>query len=582
MREQGAVEITELSRLMPDISRVTLRRDIAEMAESELLRRTHGGAVLPDDEALSLAGERAAAQHDARREQLSDYSAIILGPLAERGADALRRSVRRHGLPFLAESAPQEGGRYLGPDNAEVGRALGDLAGRQAKADSAAILHVCVSDLANTRERSNGFDAGFRETFTGDLSTQRINGQGHFRIARRVAVEALRANPDITVGFAVNDHSAIALIEAAEQEGRDLAVYAVGGEDPDFIARVTDDGPLAAVGALFPESVGVIGVEAAIDMIGAVTPSVEPIITPHRVVTGDNFDEIYESTGIEGPRHALRAAAFEVMVPALRDPAPDLQGRRISFVPHYPAHDWYRLMGAAMRARAEAYGAEVEIAPPQEGIAREIDRLRGRIAAQVAARIGSGQTVILGQGDTSRQVAIELTRRMADLPEPAEIGTIVTNDLEIMRRLTGTPGVKVIVTGGEFQAADQCFVGPSVGAVLERLRADLAFLTVDGVTAGFGVSMVDERLALVAARAAAAARRVIVMADHVSVGVDANHRALDAARLDELVTDDGVLPDDRARLRAAGVVVTIADEEDTPPRSDPGPARNPVSGRTRQ
>ena len=33
---------------MPEVSRVTLRRDMAELAEAGALKRTHGGAILPD------------------------------------------------------------------------------------------------------------------------------------------------------------------------------------------------------------------------------------------------------------------------------------------------------------------------------------------------------------------------------------------------------------------------------------------------------------------------------------------------------------------------------------------------------
>ena len=93
-----------------------------------------------------------------------------------------------------------------------------------------------------------------------------------------------------------------------------------------------------------------------------------------------------------------------------------------------------------------------------------------------------------------------------------------------MERLNGVPGVKVIMTSGEYHAKHRCLVGPSLGALFETLRVDKAFLSVDGVTARFGASSADERLALAARRFIDASRETFVLADHSIVGVDANHR----------------------------------------------------------
>ena len=103
LKREGTVDLTELSRLMPEVSRVTLRRDMADLAEAGALKRTHGGAVLPDAELLApdrtprLVSDGAASD---------DFDAIILPPVADPGGAALRRRIRNRGIPFLAESAP--------------------------------------------------------------------------------------------------------------------------------------------------------------------------------------------------------------------------------------------------------------------------------------------------------------------------------------------------------------------------------------------------------------------------------------------------------------------------------------------
>ena len=139
----------------------------------------------------------------------------------------------------------------------------------------------------------------------------------------------------------------------------------------------------------------------------------------------------------------------------------------------------------------------------------------------------------------------------------------MTNSFDVLAHLSGRPGLKVILTSGEYQAKDRCLVGPSLGALFETLRVDKAFLSVDGISAQFGASMRDERLALAARRFVEASREVFVLADHSLVGVEANHRIAPPRALHELITDSGSLPADRLACAAAGLRVILADEEGT-------------------
>lgn len=160
--------------------------------------------------------------------------------------------------------------------------------------------------------------------------------------------------------------------------------------------------------------------------------------------------------------------------------------------------------------------------------------------------------------------------------------TVVTNSLDVMERLTGLAGLKLILTSGEYDPRHRCLVGPSLGALFETLRVDRAFLSVDGLTARFGPSAADERLALAARRLAEAARETVVLADHSLVGVDASNRIVPMSAVAEVLTDAGSLPADRLQLAAQGSVVSIADhtiaEALGPPAAAPPP--RPAAGRT--
>ena len=559
LRDREVIGLRDLRAMLPEVSAVTLRRDLAELAETGTLQRTRGGAMLPQrDEAPSQTNGH------AHGEQVSQetFDAIVLPPIDGRGADALRREVARRGLPYIAESAPQKGGLYLGPDNYTAGHDLGRVAGRMLsrEQDLAGLLLIDLANLENTRARSAGFAAGFEEAFTGEVSVVRVDGQGSYKVALRAALDAFQSTPGLNVVFGVNDHSALAGRDAAERSGRDVSVFAVGGENAAFVGQLAEDGPLRAVAALFPEVVGF----RAIDMV-ANTLSGRPVgiesVTPHMVLTRETLDEAYRS----GPNGwALRSDVRDTLLAAYpTPPAKRLRGR-IGFMPHFPAHDWYRVMIQAMQTRCKRYGLGLVITPPDMGIARELTRLRRQIAAAAADIVRPGETVVIGGGEIGLHLA-EALKQSAARGDCRNL-TVITNALDVLERLTEAPEIKVILTAGEYQAADRCLVGPSLGALFEQMRADRAFLSVDGVSARFGTSSVDERLALAGTRFVRAARSVVAMADHTLIATDANHRICPIADVDVVVTDDGSLPADRLALRDAGVEVHVA--ADTAGRDD--------------
>ncbi|MEM6381419.1 MAG: substrate-binding domain-containing protein [Pseudomonadota bacterium] len=565
----GLVDLNELARIMPEVSRVTLRRDISELAETGALKRTHGGAILHDREALGRvepATDAKVLPMQPSGQELADMDAVVLPPLEGRGSDALRRQLVRRGIPFLAESAPQPGGVYLGPDNFKAGHALGRLAGQSTVSDEATVLLVCQRDLANTRARADGFAAGFEAAFGGRVTFMRVDGKGAYRSALRVVTEALAASEDATIGFGVNDHSALALIDAAASADRSMMVYACGGESPGFVGRLAENGPLQAVAAFFPELVGTYAIDLIADaMRGGQLPT--EALTPHAIVSAQTLQDFYVVQ--EGSWRVRADVADQLPDAPMRSARIGEVAGRVGFMPHYPAHDWYRAMGQAIASRCKLHGLTLLTAPPHQGIAAELSRLRRLLAQAALQRIERDSTIILGEGEATLLLAEAIRARAFDDPTSLRGVTVITNALDILSRLEDAPEVKTILTSGEYQAADRCLVGPSVGALFEQVRADIAFLSVAGISAEFGISAVDQRLALAGSRFAQAARRTIALADHTLVGTDANHRIARADAFDELITDDGALPGDRQRLRAAGIDVFVADEPATPEIGQP-------------
>ena len=565
LQSRGVIDNGTLAGLLPGVSKVTIRRDIADLAERGVLKRTHGGAVLPESKTINETGTQ------NRPAKLDEIDAVILPPINDKGSQALRRQIARRGIPFLAESAPQSGGVYLGPDNFGSARELGQLAGTHAAVlDHATVLLISQNELANTQARSDGFAQGFSQTFDGSIDYIRLSGGGSFSSASRLAHDAFEAGRRIDIVFGVNDQSALAGIEAAKANGQTPMVYAAGGERADFVAELGANGLLKAVAAYFPEIVGAIAIDRLADAIRANTGPADDC-TPHAILTSDNFSKYFEHIG---PGWRLRAERFaELTGPKPQTPNARTKRQRIGFMPHYPAHDWYRNMIQAMHERADTHNLELALWPPHESIAEEVQRLQKKIATKALAMIESEQTVILGDGATTLALAEQL--RTAAMAAGRQITglTVITNSMDVLNRLHGTPGIKVILTGGEYQASHRCLVGPSLGALFERMRADLAFLSVNGVSTRFGISVSDERRALASSRFAGAARSIVALADHTIVGSDANHRITGINQIDTLVTDDGVLPADRQNFREAGVDLLICDELKTP---GPNSSNSPV------
>ena len=569
LRANGAVDIGSLARMMPEVSHVTLRRDIAELAEAGSLRRTHGGAVLPD--AVLLKYPAARALPGAPSSDIGDLDAVIVPPIPGRGGHALRRHIAERGIPFLAESAPQEGGIYLGPDNAAAGRDLGRIAGTElARHRAPRVLIVGQPDLANTRDRVAGFREGLAEVLGERAEIVTVNGQGSYKIALRVAQDAMASPGAFDAGFGVNDHSAIAIAEAAARMDQNIAVYATGGESAEFVGRLANRRRIRAIAAFFPELVG----EKAIDTIvaamdGAPLTALDP--TGYAILDAGNLGEYYEELGngwqLKRSRRTLLPASARRSSGATR---------KIGFMPHYPAHDWYRLMIQSMTDRAEAHGCELVVIPPDHGISAEVTRLRQDIARAACGGLEPGETILIGEGEATLLLADEIRRTAYQDPERLAGLTVITNALDVLFRLENAPGIKTILTSGEFQSADRCLVGPSLGAIFERVRADRAYLAPAGVSRRFGLSSMDERLALVGSRLVEAARRTIALADHTVIGIDANHRLARPEDIQEIITDDNALPSDRQALRSAGIHVRVAgdDGDDHANRFDePGPRR---------
>jgi DeoR family transcriptional regulator of aga operon len=174
-----------------------------------------------------------------------------------------------------------------------------------------------------------------------------------------------------------------------------------------------------------------------------------------------------------------------------------------------------------------------------------------RIGIAAAALIESGQAVVLDVGTTTTAVAAA----MLDRTELRDV-VVITNALNIAMLLEAAiPRFTVVVSGGTLRPLQHPLVDPLAGAVLEHVRADLAFIGCSGVDVAAGITNINLPEADVKRRMLATAARSIVVAHSSKLGVAHLSRVAPLADISALVT---VAEADTTALRAAGVHVIPA------------------------
>ena len=129
--------------------------------------------------------------------------------------------------------------------------------------------------------------------------------------------------------------------------------------------------------------------------------------------------------------------------------------------------------------------------------------------------------------------------------------TVVTNAVRTAAALSHRSDITLLLMGGRCVPGAGATSGPVDlwEQALREVRADIAFVSADGVSPGQGLYARDPQEASAKRMMIAASRRTVVLADHVRVGRACFARFADLADVDCLVTDSGVGPGHLWELR---------------------------------
>src|SRR5262249_44267715 len=173
-----------------------------------------------------------------------------------------------------------------------------------------------------------------------------------------------------------------------------------------------------------------------------------------------------------------------------------------------------------------------------------------RIGLTAARLISDGETVAIGAGTTTTQLARSIRHRKGI--------TIVTNAVNIAMELSHLPEIKVSMTGGDLSGDWFALVGDTARQNLTQTFFDKAFVGVDGAHAEHGMTTNYPDQAAIHRAMMQQANQRIILADHRKIGDACRSLICSADDLDKLITDKSTTDEAIATFTGKGIVVVRA------------------------
>lgn len=177
---------------------------------------------------------------------------------------------------------------------------------------------------------------------------------------------------------------------------------------------------------------------------------------------------------------------------------------------------------------------------------------KAAIGREAARRLSPGDSVIFESSST----VMEAVRAAADRDLPL---TVVTNSLQIAQFGAGVPRWRIIMPGGTLRPGSHALVGEPGESFFQEVHADLC------VTSAWAVSatiLTDASFEVAAMKRAmiASARRTLLLVDSAKFQrLPAFCTFCETSAVDEIITDDGLRPEDHETLAAQGTRFTVVD-----------------------
>lgn len=187
--------------------------------------------------------------------------------------------------------------------------------------------------------------------------------------------------------------------------------------------------------------------------------------------------------------------------------------------------------------------------PPVMQRTQENAEEKRRIGEAAAGLVQEGDTVFIGSGTTTLEVARHLMGR--------ENITVITNALTVINMLKQEKRITVLSTGGLLRASELSFIGHISELALQELRPQKVVMGIraisltDGLTNDYVPEVSTDRVII------RSAPEVILVADHSKFGKVSTAFVADVTAVDRIITDSGISPELLQELKQMEVEVTV-------------------------
>jgi DeoR/GlpR family transcriptional regulator of sugar metabolism len=178
-----------------------------------------------------------------------------------------------------------------------------------------------------------------------------------------------------------------------------------------------------------------------------------------------------------------------------------------------------------------------------------VEQPQKKAIARVAAQsLRAGMTIYLDAGTTMLAIVPHIVA-LSDM-------TVITNDFEIVRELSGATHVSVIHTGGQLEHLSS--VGPLAASTLRQVVLDVAFISASSWDLRRGVTTPSAAKVEVKLAAMEAASRTVLAVSSSKYGTFGLYKVAALERFDLVITDDGLAPAAALGMRQSGVELELA------------------------
>lgn len=199
--------------------------------------------------------------------------------------------------------------------------------------------------------------------------------------------------------------------------------------------------------------------------------------------------------------------------------------------------------------RGEVVPAETSLTEAAAHVRVAINpRVKGALAAQARQFLSPGCSVVMD--DSSSNIPL-----LKYLPDYAPI-TVVTNAEFVASKVRAMQGVRLILTGGEYEAWAESYFGDLAEAAVNQLRIDVCIMSATALSAQW-VYHPNQNVARVKRAMIAAARKKVLVVDSSKFAKSALYKVGPTTDFDTIITDQHTPSTVVEQLREAGVEVSV-------------------------